>query len=80
MTCRNPSGALLKSGRIAIEGPSTLTAMLQIGTGAGGASAATLAEAGVDVLMLEEGPQCAGRCRAPRVFRRRFRCYGAAAG
>src|SRR5262245_25817253 len=42
----------------AIEGPTSLTCdILVIGTGAGGAStAATLADAGVDVLMLEEGP------------------------
>jgi choline dehydrogenase-like flavoprotein len=46
------------TGPIAIEGPTTLTCdVLVIGTGAGGASAAaTLADAGVDVLMLEEGP------------------------
>ena len=46
------------NGAIAIEGPTTLTCdVLVIGTGAGGASAAaTLADAGVDVLMLEEGP------------------------
>jgi choline dehydrogenase-like flavoprotein len=45
-------------GTIAIEGPTTLTCdVLVIGTGAGGAScASTLADAGVDVLMLEEGP------------------------
>ncbi len=42
----------------AVDGPLDLTCeVLVIGTGAGGASAAaTLAEAGVDVLMLEEGP------------------------
>jgi choline dehydrogenase-like flavoprotein len=42
----------------ASDGPTTLTCdALVIGTGAGGASvAATLADAGVDVLMLEEGP------------------------
>jgi choline dehydrogenase-like flavoprotein len=46
------------TGAIAIEGRTTLTCdVLVIGTGAGGASAAaTLADAGVDVLMLEEGP------------------------
>ena len=45
-------------GVIAIESPATLTCdVLVIGTGAGGASAAaTLADAGVDVLLLEEGP------------------------
>jgi choline dehydrogenase-like flavoprotein len=43
---------------ITIDGPTTLTCdVLVIGTGAGGASAAaTLADAGVDVLMVEEGP------------------------
>jgi choline dehydrogenase-like flavoprotein len=46
------------TGFIAIEGPTRLTCdVLVIGTGAGGASvAATLADAGVDVLMVEEGP------------------------
>jgi len=46
------------SGTVVIEGPTTLTCdVLVIGTGAGGAScAASLADAGVDVLMLEEGP------------------------
>ena len=43
---------------IRVDGPATLTCdVLVIGTGAGGASAAaTLADAGIDVLMLEEGP------------------------
>ena len=46
------------TGPISIEGPTTLTCeILVIGTGAGGASAAaTLADAGVNVFMLEEGP------------------------
>src|SRR5947208_9619741 len=46
------------TGIITIEGPTILSCeVLVIGTGAGGASAAaTLADAGVDVLMLEEGP------------------------
>jgi choline dehydrogenase-like flavoprotein len=46
------------TGTIVIEGETTLNCDgLVIGTGAGGASvAATLADAGVDVLMLEEGP------------------------
>jgi choline dehydrogenase-like flavoprotein len=46
------------TGPIAINGPTNLTCdVLVIGTGAGGASAAaTLADGGVDVLMLEEGP------------------------
>ena len=46
------------SGPLAIEGSTVLSCdVLVIGTGAGGASvAATLAEAGLDVLMLEEGP------------------------
>src|SRR5205823_9941081 len=51
---------LRMSADIALEarGSTTLTCdVLVVGTGAGGASvAATLAEAGVDVLMLEEGP------------------------
>jgi choline dehydrogenase-like flavoprotein len=49
------------SGVITITGPTTLACeALVIGTGAGGAScAATLAAAGVDVLMLEEGPRVA---------------------
>lgn len=52
---------------IVIEAPTTLTCdVLVIGTGAGGASAAaTLADAGVDVLMLEEGP-CVPADSAPR--------------
>jgi choline dehydrogenase-like flavoprotein len=55
------------SGAITIEGPTTLTCdALVIGTGAGGAScAARLAEAGVDVLMLEEGPDVSSDA-APR--------------
>jgi len=46
------------TGATTIQGPTTLTCdALVIGTGAGGASAAaTLSDAGVDVLMLEEGP------------------------
>ncbi len=46
------------SGLLTISGPQSLSCQaLVIGTGAGGASvAATLAEAGIDVLMLEEGP------------------------
>jgi choline dehydrogenase-like flavoprotein len=46
------------SGLLSVDGPQSLSCeVLVIGTGAGGASvAATLAEAGVDVLMVEEGP------------------------
>jgi len=46
------------TGILTIAGPQTLSCqVLVIGSGAGGASvAATLAEAGIDVLMLEEGP------------------------
>jgi choline dehydrogenase-like flavoprotein len=46
------------SGLIAIDGPQKLSCrVLVVGTGAGGASvAATLAAAGTDVLMVEEGP------------------------
>lgn len=46
------------TGPIAVTGPQKLSCqVLVIGSGAGGASAAaTLAEAGMDVLMLEEGP------------------------
>ena len=46
------------TGLIAIDGPTILNCeILVIGTGAGGASvAATIADAGVNVLMLEEGP------------------------
>ena len=68
------------TGPIAIEGPTTLTCdVLVIGTGAGGASAAaTLADAGVDVLMLEEGPHVPADV-APEVCLRRFQRSGAAA-
>ena len=67
---------------IAIEGPTTLTCdVLVIGTGAGGASAAaTLADAGVDVLMLEEGPHIPAGRRSPEASRKHFRRSGAAAG
>ena len=67
---------------IAIEGPTTLTCdVLVIGTGAGGASAAaTLADAGVDVLMLEEGPYVPPPMSRPRACRKRFHCCGAAVG
>jgi choline dehydrogenase-like flavoprotein len=46
------------SGALGLDGPQSLSCeVLVIGTGAGGASvAATLSEAGADVLMLEEGP------------------------
>jgi choline dehydrogenase-like flavoprotein len=55
------------SGPLAIDGPTSLTCdVLVIGTGAGGASvAATLAEAGRDVLMLEEGPYIAADQASP---------------
>jgi choline dehydrogenase-like flavoprotein len=54
---RGPSSRPMQ-GLIAIEGPTTLSCdVLVIGTGAGGASAAaTLADSGINVMMLEEGP------------------------
>jgi choline dehydrogenase-like flavoprotein len=57
------------NGVITISEPTTLNCdVLVIGTGAGGAtSAATLAEAGVDVLMLEEGPHVSAET-APQGF------------
>ena len=49
------------NGRLSVDGPSTLSCdVLVVGSGAGGACiAATLAEANVDVLVLEEGPYVA---------------------